>query len=471
MEQDSRSSILLEYTQDKIVIVDEDGRFAYANDATERILGYDSASLVGENVFEFVHPESRDQVRAVFERVIGATEVETATEQYRFRAADGSWRWLESRFSNVTDESLGGYVVTSRDITTQVESRRERDEMARHLDELTRTVSDVMWMFSGDWDELLFVNPAFEEIYGMSVERLEGNPREFLSAVHPEDVPMVEEGLDRLSAGEPIDMEYRVNASRDYGTWVWVSAEPVVKDGDVVRIVGFARDITDRRRRERQLAVMDNLLRHNIRNSMNVILGNAEFLARDADEPTAERVELIRHTGENLVDSADKQREIIELLTDHPEPISIDLVEAVGGAVESARVRHPDASIGTDLPASASGFTLREIRAAVIELVDNAVRHADGPADITVRIREHDERVRVEVRDSCPPIPETEIGVLTGDREMTAVYHTTGIGLWLVYWILDLSDGFVTFERQNDGNVVSLVVPRVETDAGAERSD
>jgi len=462
MGHDSRSSFLLEYTQDKIVVVDADGRLAYANDAVERILGFAPESLEGADVFRFVHPEDRDRARSTFQRVIRADGVETATERYRFRTESGSWVWLESRFSNVTDEALGGYVVTSRDVTEQVEHRRERDEMARRLGELTRTVGDVLWMFSGDWEELLFVNPAFEEIYGMPTDRIEDDPTEFLAAVHPADVPLVEEGMDRLSAGEPVEMEYRVDERREYGTWVWVSAEPIVEGGEVTRIVGFARDITDRRRRERQLAVMDNLLRHNIRNSISVIVGNAELIARDADETTAERVEVIRRTGDELVESADKQREIIELLTSHPEPRALDVAERAAGAVESVRTRYPDVSIETDLPESAPAFALTEIRLAVSELVENAVRHADGPAEVLVRVTDSADHVRVEIHDFGPEIPETEVGVLTGDREMTEVYHTTGIGLWLVYWIVDFSDGFVAFERREDGNVVTLAIPRAD---------
>jgi len=462
MGRDSRSSILLEYTQDKVVIVDADGQLVYANEAAERILGFSPESLEGTDVFQFIHPEDRDRTRETFRRVIATDDPEMATEQYRFQTTDGSWVWLESRFSNVTDEALGGYVVSSRDVTDQVASDRERDEMAQRLDELTRTIGDVLWMFSGDWEEMLFVNPAFEEIYGMDADRLDEDPTEFLSAVHPDDVSLVEEGIGRLADGEPVDMEYRVNESRDYGTWVWVSAEPIVEAGAVTRIVGFARDITDRRRRERQLAVMDNLLRHNIRNSVSVIVGNAELVARGADETTADRVEIIRRTGEELVESADKQREIIELLTEHPKPRTVDVVTVATGAVESARIRHPDASIETEVPETAPAVTLKEIRLAVSELVDNAVRHADGPADVLVRISESDDRVRVEVHDSGPEIPDTEVGVLTGDHEMTDVYHTTGIGLWLVYWITDFSDGFVTFERRDDGNVVGLALTRAD---------
>jgi PAS domain S-box-containing protein len=107
------SDILLEYTQDKIVVIDEEGVFRYVNRAAEPILGYDPETLIDENTFEYIHPEDRARVRDVFESVIGEGQFRDATGDYRFRRADGSWCWLESRFSNLTDSQLEGYVVSS----------------------------------------------------------------------------------------------------------------------------------------------------------------------------------------------------------------------------------------------------------------------------------------------------------------------------------------------------------------------
>ncbi|TKX82640.1 PAS domain S-box protein, partial [Halorubrum sp. SS5] len=76
---------------------------------------------------------------------------------------------------------------------------------------------------------------------------LRGDPATFLDAIHPEDRRAVKEAMERLSAGESVDMEYRVNAAENYKRWVWVQGEPIVEDGEVVRITGFTKDVTDRR--------------------------------------------------------------------------------------------------------------------------------------------------------------------------------------------------------------------------------
>lgn len=122
------------------------------------------------------------------------------------------------------------------------------------LRELADTANDALWMFAADWSELIFVNDAVESIFGLPIERLRENPERFREAIHPDDRDRAVRVADRLSSGESADVELRVNETEDYDRWVWVQAEPIVTDGGAVeRIVGFARDITDRKTRERAL--------------------------------------------------------------------------------------------------------------------------------------------------------------------------------------------------------------------------
>ncbi len=455
-------SLLLEYTQDKVAVVDADGEFVYCNQAVERILGFEPAALVGEDAFSFVHPEDVDRVRSRFADVIDSDEPRTEQLTYRYRTADGSYVWFESRLSNATDEDVGGYVVSSRDVTERVAAEHRRDESQSRLEELSRSVCDVLWMFDADWSETLFVNPAYEEVYGSDPDRLRDDPRSFVENVHPDDRAFVRDAMARLSTGEAVDIEYRVGGDPDYDTWVWVQGHPIVEDDEVVRVVGFTRDVTDRRRRERQLAVMDNLLRHNLRNDVNVILGNAELIASEADAPNSERAEVIREVGEGLIESAVKQRDIIDMLTDGDRfPETVDVASVVADGVDRCRDRFPAATVETDLPESAPARALRELEQVVIELLDNAVKHAgDGAPTVQVTVRTVADRVEVRIDDDCPPIDEAEYRVLTGDREMTDVYHTTGLGLWLVHWVVDLSEGMVAFERREDGNRVTVSLDR-----------
>ncbi len=457
------NDVLLDHTRDKIVVVDENGVLRYANAAVRDVVGLEPSAFVGRNVFEWVHPDDLDRVRETFMETVGSDgpHVDTTIE-YRHRTADGSWTWLESRFSNVKIPELDGYVVSSRDVTDRIEAERDRDQAAERFAQLASNATDVLWMFSADWEELLFINPAYESLYGGPIDETESDPTAFLECIHPDDREMVLATMDRISAGERVDMEYRVNPDLGYNRWVWVQGQPVVEDGEVVRIVGFSRDVTDRKRRERQLAVLDNVLRHNLRNDLNKILGYVERSKDDDGVSLDECVRVVRRVCEGLLRKADKQRQINRILTTSPDPEPTDLVPIVERVVREVGETHPNARVETDLPATLFVEAPAAIEAAVTELVENAAEYDGEGGSEGTRIRVSGERIDggsevvLEVADDNSPIPEYDHRVLTGDQEMTKVYHGSGLGLWIVYWVVDLSNGSVTYERVDDHNVVRV---------------
>ncbi|QLD86766.1 PAS domain S-box protein [Natronomonas halophila] len=463
MEDAERLATLLDLAQDKIVVIDSEGTYRYANAAVERVLGYTPDEFVGRNTFEYIHPEDWQDVHATFERLLTADEDMTDTIEYRHRSKDGSWVWLESRMLNRKDTTLDGYVVSSRDITDRKQAEAAHRETERRLEDLAANAKDVLWMFSADWEELLFVNEAYEEVYGLSTEAVADDPRSFLDAIHPNDREGVVESMARLSAGETFDMEYRVNPDRNYQRWVWAKGQPIVEDGEVTRVVGFSRDITDRRRRERQLRVMDNLLRHNLRNDMNVIIGHAE-LARENGSPTiAENMETILETGTNLLATAEKEREIVDIIVDIESPERVDVTALLRDAVDAVRSAFPDADIDVALPETAVAVALPEMQRALYELLENAAKHAETTAEISVRLRNVGRDVEIVITDNCPEIPDYEFEPLLGTAELSDMFHGTGLGLWLVYWIVDLSDGSLKFEPTDEGgNRVAIRLPRAD---------
>ncbi|MFB6299000.1 MAG: PAS domain S-box protein, partial [Halobacteriales archaeon] len=159
--------------------------------------------------------------------------------------------YVRQRSESDQNGILAERIVNAVDSESRIGMDDHGDQRIREIAEHT---NDILWMFSADWSELLFINSAYEEIWGRSIEQLRTQPDDFLNGIHPEDRDRVKAGMDRLSAGEPVDAEYRVNESEDYCRWVWVQGEPITDvSGSVVRVAGFVRDITDRKRRSQEL--------------------------------------------------------------------------------------------------------------------------------------------------------------------------------------------------------------------------
>jgi PAS domain S-box-containing protein len=135
-----RYETFIENSRDVVTLVDTDGTVLYESPAVERVLGYAPAELVGEPIFEYLHPE--DRPRAVEQFGHDADDPgPTDSIEARFRHADGSWRWLESVGTNLLDDpAVGGVLVTSRDVTTRKEYEAEIEKRNEQLLVLNRIV-------------------------------------------------------------------------------------------------------------------------------------------------------------------------------------------------------------------------------------------------------------------------------------------------------------------------------------------
>jgi len=524
---------LLDLVGDKIVVLDEGGIYRYLNASVADMLGFQPDELVGTDAFALIHPDDEKRLREAFARIVNGDRGSEEPLEYRYRTAAGGWLWLRTTVYPPGETAVDGYVLTSRDITAEVESQRRLETIASVSD-------DVFWMFSPGWDELLFVNGAVEVVFDVPISTLKRRPQSFLDAVHPDDRPYVEQAMERLSNGESTLIDYRLGSADGTTKWVRVPGEPVTENGEIVAVTGFARDVTDEYRRERQLAVMDNLLRHTIRNDMNIVDGTAERIADAVDAAAAfdsetgddridrdalvalggelrEHAATIRRIASDLLTTAEKQRGVIDLLRQRGSPRAVEVApvveEALGmvvdGCDESIDVTYREPTDGegptengsgsggenagwmasgeptageprddgetrprvsVSYPPNARAFTHPEIDYAIAELVDNALEHAESTPRVRIDVHATDETIEVSIRDNCPPIPVEERYVITDRWEMDDLRHTGGMGLWLVYWVANRSGGDLTFDTHADGNVVTLSVPNANRDGSAEES-
>ncbi len=147
----------------------------------------------------------------------------------------------------------------------------------------------------------------------------------------------------------------------------------------------------------------------------------------------------------------------------------VDVVELVAERVTEARREQPFVEFVLsvpDRPAVVRSSDLLGI--AVDNLLENAVVHATSlspTVEVTVRRDEREEQVEVVVADKGPGIPPQEREVLVDGQE-TPLEHGSGIGLWLVNWIVSESMGTVSFgENDPTGSVVTLRLPLADPTA------
>lgn len=263
--------------------------------------------------------------------------------------------------------------------------------------------------------------------------------------------------------------------------------------GDLLGHVVTFYDITAERRRQQRLAVQNRILRHNLRNGIAAVEGNAEVIEEvAADEEIAPLVENIRDTSAELLRASEKARQFDAALAEEPRTVDVQaLCEAVVAelrerysaatlhcVVETAEERESGAGVdesnvgesgaGTDESSVAEptlGPTVqgreRLLRQVLTEVVENGVVHDESDAPhVTVRTTQTPETVEITVTDDGPGIPASELdAVRSGDEEPLS--HASSLGLWIVVWGVDVFGGRVTFDTESGtGTTVSITIPR-----------
>ncbi|WP_447972555.1 PAS domain S-box protein [Nitrospira sp. Kam-Ns4a] len=131
--RERRFRALIENASDLIVLLDHDGSVLFASPSVERVLGYTPMELIGRKARDLLHPDDQPAVTEVF---AGGVRIpgHTATQEFRIRHRDGSWRTLEGTGKNLLhDPVVQGVIVNCWDITERVRAQLALRESKEHL--------------------------------------------------------------------------------------------------------------------------------------------------------------------------------------------------------------------------------------------------------------------------------------------------------------------------------------------------
>lgn len=241
----ARLAAIVEFSSDAIVSGTLDGIIVTWNRAAERLYGYTAEEVKGHHVSILLPEDRPNELMSILKR-IGRGEIVEALETVRKRK-DGALLDVcltVSPLKNAYGEVFGASAIV-RDITEYKRAEHELRESQERFRQLIELIREVFWLSNPEKNEILYVSPAYEEIWGRSCASLYASPQSWLDAIHPEDRERVRTAsLTKQVTGDYCE-EYRIVRPDGTVRWIRDRAYPVRNHaGKVYRLAGLAEDIT-----------------------------------------------------------------------------------------------------------------------------------------------------------------------------------------------------------------------------------
>ena len=475
-ETEKRYRTLLRAAPDPVFVADvETGEIVEVNEAAAELRDQPREEILGLHQSE-LHPNGEsERYRRLFEKHVEEGGVmSTLPDGGTVYAVTADGEKVPVAISVDTVELPQGTVVYGifRDVSEQTKREKELSIFRQAVESAGHSI------FFTDVDGTIeYVNPAFEETTGYPAEVAIGRtPRLLKSGEMDED--FYEDLWETILAGEVFEGEI-VNRRADGETiHVDQTIAPVESaSGEIENFVAVNSNITDLKRRQEQLeeqrdrardlrqrlSVLNRIMRHDLRTSVNIIKGNAGLASGEYD---LEMLETIQSQADDILEIAENARLIEESLAETSATNSVhDVSSVLQTKIGKVRHEHPSVSIDSNLPGERPVSAHERLGAALEQVLRNAVEHNDTERPVvTVRVASPEQdRIDIEIADDGPGIPDGEIEPLGAEIEH-ALRHTSGLGLWITHWIVEQSGGDIFFDENDPrGTVVTIRLPLAQS--------
>ena len=250
---------ILNLAEDAIISIDETQRIVLFNRGATKIFGYEPQTVIGQSLGILLPSTQADLHRHHVQGFRESADISRHMGQrdrtIYARHKDGSEFPAEVSISKLELEGETTLTAILRDITHRKQSEAALQESEEKFRQLVENIHQIFFVTSGD-GEILYVSPAYEQLWGRSCASLYRNPRGWLQSVYLPDRARVVAALNhQLSEGTVFNEAYRI--LQPDGTLRWISARSFPlrdRNGQVYRFTGIAEDITERKLAEEQLA-------------------------------------------------------------------------------------------------------------------------------------------------------------------------------------------------------------------------
>lgn len=437
-----------------------------------------------EQFLEFIYPDDTSHVDQAWKEALQGDSYDI---EHRIITPDGETKWMRQQAEVVFQDgepiSATGVV---QDITTQKQRENELTRLRQQFEHFSANVRDAFFLVTADYSETLYVNSAVEHIYGIAPEEAYADPESWLRHIHPDDKDALLRAVEDFRNGVvkgTLSQQARIQHPTRGLRWIQAEINIITdEDGTVTQIAGITSDITERKQRERELEaftqelktqrdnleILNQVVRHDIRNDLQLIQAYAELLAESGSLEETHQLYLskIQKATRNAVDLTTTARDLADvMLQTDSEQMAVSLQNVLKQQVDRLRSGEENVIVSVS-----RAFPEVEVKADSLldaifrNLLKNAVQHNNKELPkITIDTTVDEETVNVQIADNGPGVSDMLKDEIFGRGNQGLETEGTGVGLYLVKTLVDRYGGDVWVEDNDpEGAVFIIELQRVQ---------
>ncbi|NJK75750.1 MAG: PAS domain S-box protein [Microcoleus sp. SU_5_6] len=440
---------ILDAIADTILVKGSDSRIIWANKSFRDYCKIDNTQLASHTESQFQEFDCTNQYLLDDARVFRTGQTLQIYEEPH-KGYDGKVRYFDTIKSPIfnTEGQVVMTVGVSRDTTERKQAEKALRESEERFRQLAENIQDSFWLVTTELTDILYLSPAYEQIWGRSREELYATGCNWMEWVHPEDKHLLLSAWPRLLEGNSTSTEYRIVRPDGTIRWVYDRAFPILDEsGKIYRIAGICEDISDRKLTEariqgalREKEVLLKEIHHRVKNNMQVISSLLQLQAQyieDEDtlslfEESQTRIHSMALIHEQLYQSEHLDRIDIQ---PYVENLVANLSQSFGCYSSSICI-----NLNLD-PISLNIETAIPCGLIINELASNSLKYAftqGREGEISIDFRKiSDREFYLSIKDNG-----------TGFPEGFDVENTETLGLRLVRMLTRQLDGSLTIDSQ-----------------------
>ena len=251
-QQKEQFLVTIDSLGEGVITLDTDAKIQYMNTVAEQHTGWNLREARGRylsDVYNVKNETTGEKENNILEKIIKQGIVKGLSNHTILISKDGTEIPVEDTGAPVYNPngSLTGISIVFRDETLRRAREKLLVDSEERLRQVSENINDVFWLRDASNNRMLYVNPAYEKLWGRTCQSLYEDADSFLENVHECDIKKVNEAFQSHKDGGVFDLEYRIVTPDQDVRWVHTQTFPIKNaDGVTIRHGGKVADITTR---------------------------------------------------------------------------------------------------------------------------------------------------------------------------------------------------------------------------------